>query len=83
MEFIFLLLRGISIIVVVDAVASWFVPSRDRFPRNITGTITEPLYAPIRKVLKPEKMGGIDLSPLVVLLCLQGLATLLARTLPM
>jgi len=79
MGFIFLLLRGISLIVIIDAVSSWFVPGRDRFPRNLTGRITEPLYRPIRKVVDPEKLGGIDISPLIVLVALQGIATLLSR----
>ena len=79
MEFIFLLFRGISLIVMVDAISSWFVPGRDRFPRNLTGHITEPLSRPIRKVIDPERMGGIDISPIIVLVALQGLATLLSR----
>ena len=79
MGFIFLLLRAVSLIVIVDAVSSWFVPGRDRFPRNWTGTITEPLYRPIRKVIDPEKLGGIDISPIIVLVALQGIATLLSR----
>jgi YggT family protein len=79
MGFIFLLLRAVSLIVIVDAIASWFVPGRDRFPRNLTGLITEPLYKPIRKVVDPEKLGGIDISPIIVLVALQGIATLLSR----
>ncbi len=79
MALIFLLLRALSLIVIVDAVASWVMPGRDRFPRNFTGRITEPLYRPIRKVIDPEKMGGIDISPIIVLVALQGIATLLSR----
>ena len=79
MEFLFLLLRGLSLIVVVDAVASWIVPGRDRFPRNILGHITEPLYRPIRALIDPQRTGGIDFSPLIVIFALQGIASLLAK----
>ncbi len=79
MGFIFFLLRALSMIVIVDAVASWVVPGRDRFPRNYTGLVTEPLYRPIRKVIDPEKLGGIDISPIIVLVAIQGIATLLSR----
>ncbi len=78
MGFVFLLIQGITILVFVDAIASWVV-GPDRFPRSITGLITEPLYRPIRAVLRPEKMGGFDLSPLVVIFALQGLQGLLMR----
>lgn len=78
MGFVFLLIQGITILVFVDAIASWLV-GPDQFPRSITGLITEPLYRPIRAILRPEKMGGFDLSPLVVIFALQGLQGLLMR----
>lgn len=39
--------------------------------------ITEPVLAPIRRMLPP--MGGLDLSPLVVIIGLQILAGVLVR----
>lgn len=81
MDFVFFLLRGLSFIVLIDALSSWIVPGRDQFPRNILGHITEPLYRPVRAVLDPARFGGIDFSPLVVLMTLQVGAGLLARTL--
>lgn len=39
--------------------------------------ITEPVLAPIRRALPP--MGGLDLSPLVVIIGLQILASVLIR----
>lgn len=73
MGFLFLLLRGVGLVVIADAILSWFVP-RDRFPRNLTGPLLEPIYAPIRRLIPPEKMGGFDLSPLLLLFALQLLA---------
>lgn len=73
MEFLFLLLRGVGFVVIADAILSWFVP-REKFPRNLTGPLLEPIYAPIRKLIPPEKLGGFDLSPLALLFALQLLA---------
>jgi YggT family protein len=39
--------------------------------------ITEPVLAPVRRMLPP--MGGLDLSPLVVIIGLQILANILVR----
>lgn len=43
--------------------------------REVLGKIVEPLLAPIRKVLPPT--GGIDLSPLVLIIILQILGAVL------
>jgi YggT family protein len=58
-----------SLVVLVRVILSWV--SLDR--RNPLGTIvvglTEPVLAPIRKAIPP--MGGLDLSPMVLLIALQ------------
>ena len=33
--------------------------------------ITEPVLAPVRRLLPPWKTGGLDLSPLIVLIAIQ------------
>ena len=53
-------------LIIIDSVLSWVMPV-DKFPRSLTTQITEPLYAPFRALLKPERMGGFDVSPLIVL----------------
>ncbi len=35
--------------------------------------VTEPFLAPIRKLVPPEKMGGLDLSPFILILIIQGI----------
>ena len=60
---------------VVAVVLSW-VPLDRRNPLvTTTRALTEPVLAPIRKVLPP--MGGLDLSPMVLLIALQLLKGLL------
>ncbi len=55
--------------IILRIVLSWVAPD----PRNpvvqLVGQITEPVMAPARKLLPP--MGGLDLSPIVVLLAIQ------------
>ena len=65
------ILIGLELLIVVDVILSWVMPDSSRFPRNFTTQISDPLYAPIRAVLQPAKMGGLDLSPMIVLLLIQ------------
>ena len=69
-----LLLRVLTYIIIAQAILSWLVAfnvinTYNDFVRaflNALDRITEPLYRPIRRLL-PD-FGGIDFSPLVVLL---------------
>jgi YggT family protein len=69
-----LLLRVLSYIIIAQAILSWLVAfnvinTHNDFMRsflNALDRITEPLYRPIRRIL-PD-FGGIDFSPIVVLL---------------
>ena len=64
-----------SLVVLVAVILSW-VPLDRRNPLvTITRSLTEPVLAPIRKVLPP--MGGLDLSPMILLIALQLLTGLL------
>jgi YggT family protein len=73
------IVTGIKWLILIDAILSWFMPE-DRFPRSLTGQLTDPLYAPFRAVLKPERTGGFDLSPLIVLMILFFFESLIARS---
>lgn len=60
------LLNALWWLIIIDAVLSWVMPA-DQFPRSLTTQITDPLYAPFRALLKPERTGGFDVSPLLVM----------------
>ena len=63
-----------SFVVLVAVVFSWIrVSSRHPLAR-IVYSLTEPVLAPIRRVLPP--MGGLDFSPLVLLIALRLLSRL-------
>jgi YggT family protein len=79
-----MLLWILSIIIIAQAIISWLVAfnvinTHNDFVRSLLyalDRLTEPLYRPIRKIL-PD-FGGIDFSPLVVLLIIFALRTLLS-----
>ncbi|HEY0627227.1 MAG TPA: YggT family protein [Allosphingosinicella sp.] len=79
-----LLLRVLTYIIIAQAIISWLVAfnvinTHNDFVRSFLGAldrITEPLYRPIRRIL-PD-FGGIDFSPLVVLLLIYVVRILLA-----
>ncbi|HYJ30792.1 MAG TPA: YggT family protein [Allosphingosinicella sp.] len=78
-----MLLRVLTWIIIIQAVLSWLVAfnvinTHSDFMRNLLyalGRLTEPLYRPIRRIL-PD-FGGVDLSPLVLLLIIYALRILL------
>jgi YggT family protein len=69
MPFLARLIDLYSLVVLVAVILSW-VPLDRRNPLvTITHGVTEPVLAPIRNVLPP--MGGVDFSPMVLLIVLQ------------
>lgn len=58
------------VILFIQAIASWFPSSKALAIHQLCGRITNPIVAPIRRVLPPLRIGGgsIDLSFLVIYL---------------
>ena len=70
-NFLRFLVFGLWLLILARVILSWVDPGgRSRFAAFIIGT-TEPLLAPVRKVL--PRTGMFDLSPLIVLLILGAL----------
>jgi YggT family protein len=63
-----------SLIVLAAVIASWLPMDRRAPLVTLLSRLTEPALAPIRRVLPP--IGGLDLSPMVLLLALQLLKRL-------
>jgi YggT family protein len=64
-----------SLVLLVTVVMSWLPVDRRNPLTTLLNGITEPALAPIRRVLPP--MGGLDLSPMVLLIVLQFLKRVL------
>ncbi len=60
-----------SWVVIAAALITWVSPD----PRNpivmFLRQVTEPVLAPIRRILPPWKTGGLDFSPLIVIIAIQ------------
>jgi YggT family protein len=80
-EFISWLLGIYSWIIIAVALISWVNPD----PRNpivlFLHRVTEPVLAPVRQLLPPWKTGGLDLSPLIVLIAIEFVRRVVLRAL--
>jgi YggT family protein len=63
-----------SFVLLVAVVMSWLPVDRRHPLVTMLYAVTEPVLAPIRRVLPP--IGGLDLSPMVLLIALQLLKRL-------
>ena len=76
--------QALTFILLIRVIMSWFVmSSRSEAVHSIYRVfyqITEPLLAPLRRVLPP--MGGFDLTPIVAFFIIQMLGLILIRVLP-
>lgn len=75
-----LVITGLKWLIFIDVILSWLMPA-EKFPRSVTTQITDPLYAPIRAVLRPERTAGIDFSPLLILLLIHLMEGMLRKAL--
>ena len=79
LQVIFAILSVIKWLVIIAAVISWVSPD----PRNpivqFLYRTTEPILRPFRKILPPGRTGGIDLSPILVILLILFIEVFLKR----
>ena len=75
MGFLIQILEIYRYVVLAAVIVSWVAPGSDHPIVRFLEIVTEPVFAPIRKVL--PQMGGLDLSPLVVLIGLSLITRLL------
>ena len=68
------LVQFFTLLIIVDILLSYFMDPYHPV-RQALDTIVEPLLAPIRNIM--PYMGGIDFSPLILILLLQLLGSLL------
>ena len=68
-------------LIIITALISWVSPD----PRNpivrFLYRATEPILRPFRRILPPSRTGGIDFSPLLVILLIFFIKRVLARLL--
>jgi len=78
LQVVFAILSVIQWLVIIAAVISWVSPD----PRNpivqFLYRTTEPILRPFRKILPPRRTGGIDFSPILVILLILFVKVLLS-----
>ncbi|HEX2325531.1 MAG TPA: YggT family protein [Chloroflexota bacterium] len=79
-RFVNLLVYALTAAIFLRAIFSWFVPpGSDNVIMRFLRDITEPVLAPLRKVL--PSMGMLDLSPFVAMILLQVMGSIVTQTL--
>ncbi len=85
LDFVQWLLSIYSWIIIASALISWVNPDPSNPIVRFLRQVTEPVLAPVRRLLPPWRTGGLDLSPLIVLIAIQFVERVvlpsLARTL--
>jgi YggT family protein len=67
-------------VVIISALITWVNPDPSNPIVQILRRLTEPAYAFVRRYI-PTVIGGIDLSPIIIILALQFLDLFLVRVL--
>jgi YggT family protein len=75
--FLWLLLQVLTIAIIIRALLSWFPIDRSNPLIQVLDQITEPVLAPLRRII--PTIGMIDITPLVAILLLQLLQGIVAR----
>jgi len=80
--FVHTIFRLIYLLVIAHVIISW-VPVRRSHPAVLLlNGIVEPLLRPFRRLLPPSRTGGLDISPMmliVVLWVIEGVVSMIAR----
>lgn len=75
LRFLALLCEVLTLIILVRTILSWISPGQNNTLTRILYQVTEPLLAPIRRII--PRFSTLDFSPLVAIILLQIIATLL------
>lgn len=79
------LLSILAFLVIVDVLVSWAIMLRiggissyAPWVRTLR-RVVDPLLDPIRRIVPPERMGGLDISPIIAIMLIQFVQQMLAR----
>jgi len=78
-EFISILSGALTLAIFVQVILSWFMPAGGAPFMRVLQDITEPVLAPIRRILPP--IGGLDFSPILAMILIQVVSSLLIQAL--
>jgi YggT family protein len=78
-SFIHILATVLVIAIIIRALMSWIMPQNGSGLTRVLLDITEPILAPIRRVLPP--VAGIDFSPILAMILVQLVSQLVTQLL--
>ncbi len=74
-NFLEFLCQALTFVILARVVLSWFSPKPTNIVANVLFQITEPILAPIRRIIPTA--GRLDFSPLIAVVLLQLIGYLL------
>jgi len=74
-DFLELLCEVLTLAILARVVTSWFSPKPTNMLFNILYKITEPILAPLRRII--PRVGMFDFTPFIAVILLQLIASLL------
>lgn len=77
--FVSMLFFILQFAIIIRALMSWFNPSPENPVVRIVYEITEPVLAPLRRIV--PRIGMIDITPIVAILLMQVIESVLRETL--
>ena len=77
--FVSILFTVLYVAIIVRSLMSWFNPSPDNPLVRFVYEITEPVLAPLRRIV--PRIGMIDITPIVAIVLLQLIENLLSQVL--
>jgi YggT family protein len=70
-QLLFTLLNAYMWVIIIRALISWVSPDPYNPIVRLLAQVTEPVLRPLRRLVPPHKTGGLDLSPLLVIVLIQ------------
>jgi YggT family protein len=75
--FVYVFCQLLSLIIVARSLLSWVAPNPYEQPMRLLLEITEPILAPLRRIV--PRIGMIDITPVIAILILQLVGELVLR----
>ncbi len=69
-------LNAVTVVIVIDAVLSWFRPDRSNPIIAFLDRVSDTVCDPVRRLF-PTVVGGFDLAPVIVIFVIQFLANVI------
>lgn len=73
---VIILCYALIVAIIIRSLMSWFTVDRNNFLVNFLHTITEPILAPLRRII--PRLNMFDLSPIVAIILLYVVVWLLS-----